>query len=326
MSCKGEAQSRATDAMTPPAPFEGFASAAGHQGLAGLLAADSLDPLSLDGTDGIAAWLEWQAISGVQDCLLDPHAPAEPALAPASAPARPALPVLASAAIEEANELAARARDLDELGRLLAGFGGCGLKSTASHLCYAMGTPRARFMIVGDAPSTEDDLEGRPFAGEAGLLLTRMLAAIGLSPEHVWATNTVFWRPPGNRPASAAEIAICRPFVERQIELLAPELILTLGGPATRTLLATEGGESRLRGRAYRYTASGLDIAARATFHPATLLREPLKKRLAWRDLQEVARLLDDCPEAMQKTSPRHARPLPRPLRDTEPEGGPALS
>ncbi|SNB51974.1 DNA polymerase [Arboricoccus pini] len=306
----------------PPALTEGFASVDSLQGLVGLLVADPLDPTSFQTTAGFAAWLEWQAIAGVDDCLLDPHVP----LRPAPAPVRPAAPVLASAAIEEARDRAARARDLDELGHLLAEFDGCGLKSTASHLCYAIGTPRARLMIVGDTPTTEDDLEGRPFAGDVGLLLTRMLASIGLSPENVWATNTVFWRPPGNRPASAVEIEICRPFVERQIELLSPDLILTLGGPATRALLAAEGGESRLRGRAYRYGTGGLDIAARATFHPATLLREPLKKRLAWRDLQEVARLLSHRQEGMQKTSPRHARPLPRPSHDTEPEGGPTLS
>jgi DNA polymerase len=124
-------------------------------------------------------------------------------------------------------------------------------------------------------------------------LLDRMLAAIGLAEEHVYITNTVYWRPPGNRTPTPAEVEACAPFLARQIELLAPEVIVLLGGAATKTILCITEGIMRLRGKWLTYPCAGRDIATLATLHPAYLLRNPEDKRLAWRDLLAVKERLE---------------------------------
>ncbi len=149
-------------------------------------------------------------------------------------------------------------------------------------------------MLIGEAPGAEEDRQGKPFVGPSGQLLDRMLAAIGLDRSSVWITNIVFWRPPGNRAPTAGEIAVCQPFLERQIELLRPRHILFLGGSAARGLLDVTEGVTKLRGRPYSSTGrpEGQPIPAAITFHPAYLLRQPLQKRLVWRDLLALRRQL----------------------------------
>ena len=145
-------------------------------------------------------------------------------------------------------------------------------------------------MLIGEAPGAEEDRLGKPFVGPSGQLLDRMLAAIGLDRRTVWITNIIFWRPPGNRPPTATEIAVCQPFLERQIELMRPERLLFLGGSAARGLLEVTEGVTKLRGRPYTYQpADGPPIPAAITFHPAYLLRQPAQKRLVWRDLLSAA-------------------------------------
>ena len=149
-------------------------------------------------------------------------------------------------------------------------------------------------MLIGEAPGAEEDRRGKPFVGPSGQLLDRMLATIGLDRSTVYITNVIYWRPPGNRSPTPAEIAACQPFLERQIELIRPRLIVFVGGIAARGLLGVKEGVTKLRGRRLIYSpADGTSIPALVMFHPAYLLRQPAHKRLAWRDLLAIQRLLD---------------------------------
>ena len=218
-----------------------------------------------------------------------------PATAPpagrAAAARPPGEPVLQSAAAvaQSAREIAAACASLAELEAALAAFDGCGLKETALNLCFADGNPEARLMLIGEAPGAEEDRQGKPFVGASGKLLDRMLATIGLDRGSVYITNVIYWRPPGNRSPTQAEIAACQPFLERQIALLEPDLIVFVGGIAARALLGVGEGVTKLRGRRFTYVAQdGGSIPAMVMFHPAYLLRQPAQKRLAWRDLLAI--------------------------------------
>ncbi|MET3662601.1 uracil-DNA glycosylase [Aquamicrobium ahrensii] len=188
-----------------------------------------------------------------------------------------------------AREFAASASTLEELRERMAGFEGCNLKATAKNLVFADGDPQAGVMFVGEAPGRDEDLEGKPFVGRSGQLLDRILAAIELDRSKVYIANVIPWRPPGNRAPTPQETEICRPFIERQIELVGPKVLVHLGGASAKTLLNTPEGILRLRGNWRVYTGpSGIEIPAMPTLHPAYLLRTPAHKRLAWRDFLEV--------------------------------------
>jgi DNA polymerase len=206
-------------------------------------------------------------------------------------PARPeptaAIPDEAQAA--RARELARSAASMEELRGLLAEFDGCNLKSTAKNLVFADGNARADVMFVGEAPGRDEDLEGLPFVGRSGRLLDLMLAAIGLDRSRAYIANVIPWRPPGNRTPTPIETEICRPFIERQVELANPKVLVTLGGPAAKVLLHASEGVLRMRGAWKSHTtAGGVTIPAMPTLHPAYLLRTPAHKRLAWRDFLEI--------------------------------------
>lgn len=226
----------------------------------------------------------------------DPPAPSSgPSAFERYADATPMPRVAAPAAIPDeatasrARDMARSARSLDELRDLLAGFDGCNLKSTAKTMVFADGNPEADVMFVGEAPGREEDLEGLPFVGRSGQLLDRMLAAIGLDRTTAYIANVIPWRPPGNRTPTPLETEICRPFIARQIELANPKVLVTLGGPSAKVLLDTSEGIMRLRGTwRMHLTASGTEIPAMPTLHPAYLLRNPAHKRLAWRDFLEI--------------------------------------
>ena len=206
--------------------------------------------------------------------------------APISRP-KAAVPDGAQAAL--ARELAANSSTLDELREHMARFEGCNLKFTAKNTVFADGNPDAAVMLVGEAPGRDEDVEGLPFVGRSGQLLDRMLAAIGLDRTSVYIANVIPWRPPGNRTPTPHETEICRPFIERQIELADPKLLITLGGPSAKLLLNTVDGILRLRGNWRSHvTASGVSIPTMPTLHPAYLLRNPAHKKLAWRDFLEV--------------------------------------
>ncbi|TPN76071.1 uracil-DNA glycosylase [Mesorhizobium sp. CU2] len=207
--------------------------------------------------------------------------------APTRMPATAAVPDEAQALL--ARQLAASAATLDELRQHMAAFDGCNLKFTAKNLVFADGNPNADLMLVGEAPGRDEDLEGLPFVGRSGRLLDRMLAAIGLDRSSAYIANIIPWRPPGNRTPTPHETEICRPFIERQIELVNPKVLVNLGGPSAKTLLNTTEGILRLRGNwRVHTTASGTAIPAMPTLHPAYLLRTPAHKKLAWRDFLEV--------------------------------------
>ncbi len=222
-------------------------------------------------------------------------APRPVRMAAAISPARAeAAAVLApEATIQSAREAARTAPTLEALRQLLEKFDGCALKSTATRLVFSDGNPKARVMFVGEAPGREEDLEGLPFVGRSGKLLDRMIAAIGLDRSSAYIANVIPWRPPGNRTPTPQETQICLPFIQRQIELVDPDVLVTLGNPSTQTLLGTREGIMKTRGRWFDYDTGTRTIRAIATFHPAYLLRSPSYKRMAWQDLRAIAKALE---------------------------------
>ena len=194
-----------------------------------------------------------------------------------------------------AKDLAWAAADLDALAAAIAAFDGCPLKAQGARqaVCWR-GEAEAPVMIIGEAPGAEEDLQGAPFVGRAGQLLDRMLSAAGLS-DRVLITNTVFWRPPGNRTPTPEEQIVCGPFLERAIDLVRPRLLLLVGAAAAKALLDRNEGILALRGRWFEWRARHVDleIPALPTLHPAFLLRQPTAKKKAWQDLLMLAERLD---------------------------------
>jgi DNA polymerase len=204
----------------------------------------------------------------------------------ASAPPPP------DAAVMAARAAAKDAKSLEELRAILEKFDGCALKGAATQLVFGDGNPKARVMFVGEAPGYEEDKRGLPFVGRSGQLLDRMMAAIGLDRTSAYIANIVPWRPPGNRTPTPQESQICLPFILRQIELVNPDILVCLGGPATQTLLSVTDGIMKTRGRWLSFNTGTREIRALATLHPAYLLRQPLAKRLAWRDFLSLKQAL----------------------------------
>lgn len=270
-----------------------------------LLKNDMMAPeLQSPSPEALAALLDWYVANDVDVAIEE--APvnrlvaraAEPTPEPMQQRAVPApfesaprpQPTIATALSPEADALAARevargAATLDALKEALTRFEGCALRMTAKSLVFAGGNPDARVMLVGDPPGRDEDLQGEPFVGPSGPLLDRMLAAIGLSRAEIYMTNIVPWRPPGNRAPTPQETAVCRPFLERQIELVDPDFLVCLGPMAAKELLPTSEGILRVRGQWFPYDTGKRTIQAMATLHPSYLLLQPLQKRLVWRDL-----------------------------------------
>jgi uracil-DNA glycosylase family 4 len=204
--------------------------------------------------------------------------PAADALAAASA----------NAAIAQARQLADAATTLAELEEAVRAFDGCALKKTARNTVFADGTPGSAFMLVGEAPGADEDAQGIPFCGVSGQLLDTMLSHIGLTrTKNFYITNTLFWRPPGNRTPSTEELEICLPFVEKHIALIQPKVLILVGGTAAKALLGETRGITRLRGQHFSYNNQYLkdNIHTQVIFHPSYLLRQPLQKKTAWHDL-----------------------------------------
>ncbi len=252
--------------------------------------------------------LLFYADSGVDEALLDAPVdrflPVEPppqkqleGTPPARATASPKRPVSPrpqttvpdEGQSERARLLAHQAPSLADLRACLQDFDGCNLKFTAKNLVFGDGNGNADIMFVGEAPGRDEDMEGRPFVGPSGQLLDRMMAAIGLDRTSAYIANVIPWRPPGNRAPTPIETEICRPFIERQIELVNPKILVTLGGPSSKMLLDTTDGITRLRGKWRNYEVqTGDKIPTMPLLHPAYLLRNPAHKKFAWRDLLEI--------------------------------------
>ena len=225
-----------------------------------------------------------------------PPAPMPPRGAPAFALAVSPGPAAPDIAVMAARESARSAASLDELRAMLEKFEGCALRTTAKQLVFADGNPQARVMFVGEAPGREEDIEGLPFVGRSGKLLDLMMAAIGLDRTGAYIANIIPWRPPGNRTPTPQESQICLPFIQRQIELVNPDVLVTLGNPSTQALLSTREGIMRSRGKWSDYDTGTLSIRAIATFHPAYLLRSPSYKKMTWLDLRAIAKALQASP------------------------------
>ncbi len=192
---------------------------------------------------------------------------------------------VARAADDPVPVTAERTADLDwpELEVEVAACRRCDLCESRTRTVFGVGDHAADWMIVGEAPGAEEDRQGEPFVGAAGQLLDQMLRAVGLDRGQVFIANTLKCRPPGNRDPHADELAACRPFLARQIELVQPRLLLVVGRIAAQALLASDLPIGRLRGRVH--DLPGLGIPVVATYHPAYLLRSPEQKRRAWQDL-----------------------------------------
>jgi uracil-DNA glycosylase len=266
----------------------------------------------------LAALLDWYVAMGIDEAIGEiphdsfappPPRPAAVAAAPNPAPrptpsltpplGAPALvrPPIANPIVPASNEiagarkLAEAATTLAELEAAVSSFEGCALRKTATHTVFADGTPQAPVMVIGEAPGADEDRHGKPFVGRSGQLLDRMLAAIGLDRQrNVYITNVLFWRPPGNRKPTEAEIALCLPFVWRHIALGMPRIVLLSGGTATSAILGRAEGITKLRGKWFDLPVPGLDnpVPALTTYHPSFLLRTPARKSETWRDFLEL--------------------------------------
>lgn len=223
--------------------------------------------------------------------------PAAKAVARATATVTP-LPLSGAGltdSVSEARRLAAAADSLEALASAVADFEGCPLRGMgARQSVFGRGDPAAPVLVIGEGPGTEEDERGQPFVGKAGRLLDRMLAAAGLEGK-VFITNTVFWRPPGNRTPTPAEQAVCAPFVERTFALMQPRAVLLLGAAASKSVLQTDEGIMRLRGqwREWRLAEGNVSAPAMPTLHPAFLLRQPQAKKQVWADILALAVRLD---------------------------------
>ena len=274
----------------------------------------------------LRALMQWHNLVGVDETLaaqpVDRFAEPQPATSPAGAPAvtpaatgdapaaapaptssaprppapKPTPPPSSDEAVKTAVELVAATSTLDELRAALESFEGCALKKTATNLVFTDGNPDADVLFVGEGPGAEEDRQGLPFVGPSGELLDKMLASIDLARADVLISNTVFWRPPGNRTPTPQETAACMPFVERLIELTDPKVLVPLGGPAAKSLLGQSAGIGRLRGKWFSFETPRMSHPVPATpmFHPAYLLRTPMQKRAAWNDLRLIRRKLTE--------------------------------
>lgn len=184
--------------------------------------------------------------------------------------------------------------NLNDLEKFINNSSNCALKNKATQTVFADGNPGAKIMLIGEAPGAEEDKIGKPFVGLAGKLLDRMLATINLDRTKVYISNVVPWRPPNNREPDNEEILQCMPFIQRHIELIQPSILILLGGTASKAILTTNIGITKLRGKWHNYNSLGLKkpILTRAIFHPAFLLRSPRHKKETWQDLLEIKKII----------------------------------
>ncbi|MES2253197.1 MAG: uracil-DNA glycosylase family protein [Pseudomonadota bacterium] len=205
----------------------------------------------------------------------------------AQKPASPVkAPVFSAPVITSGDHPALTCETLDQLRYAMEHATGCDLIKAATHTVFSDGNPTADVMLIGEAPGADEDRLGQPFVGQSGQLLDTILATIGLDRNSIYISNIIPWRPPGNRPPTTSEIAYCLPFIKRHIELVAPKILILLGGVAVKTLLNRNDGILKLRGEILEYaTKDGNAIAAMPTLHPSYIMRSPSQKALVWKDM-----------------------------------------
>jgi len=255
----------------------------------------------MDKQINIQETLDWYIVAGVDEVVGDtPGLAAEKTL-----PVTPlnkisvkqvnVSTVSTSAALKNAKEACQKANSLDELRELMIHFDGCNLKNTAASTVFGDGNPKTKVMLIGEAPGADEDRIGKPFVGRCGHLLDKMLAAIGLSRNECYITNVLPWRPPGNRTPTDEEIAVCLPFLKRQIELIGPDILLLLGGIALKSVLDCNDSISRTRGKWLQYSLSQYkELQVLATYHPSYLLRSSNQKAKVWTDFLRLKKKLGE--------------------------------
>jgi len=200
-------------------------------------------------------------------------------------------PIGGAEAIILAKKSAESCQTLEELKVAIETFDGLSLKKTATNIVFSDGNQQSKIMVVGEAPIAEDDAQGKPFMGEEGLLLNKILASIGLARDSedmskaVYLSNILNWRPPGNRTPTPQEIEISLPFIKKHIELVKPDYLIVLGAVAAKAILERKDNISKIRGKFHEYDVSGTKIPTIGTYHPTYLLRTPAQKRAVWHDM-----------------------------------------
>jgi DNA polymerase len=189
--------------------------------------------------------------------------------------------------VEQAKELAKNSKNLTELRKVVENFDGCNLKKMATNTVFCDGNSNSKIMVIGEAPGNHEDLQGIPFCGDSGKLLDSMFASINLTRENFYITNVIFWRPPGNRRPSEEELAICRPFVERHIQLVNPKVLVLVGATSMSAILGITDSISSVRGKFLDFFPNFLPekIKTFTIFHPSYLMRQSVKKKIAWQDM-----------------------------------------
>lgn len=217
---------------------------------------------------------------------------------PSAPPAIVQAPVVAvpdAEAVEAARTVAADAQSIEALTAAVENFGGCNLRFSARHTVFAAGNASARLLVVGGSPSAEDDREGKPFSGNAGRMIDRMMAGIRLGADDFMTVNMIPWRTPGDRAPTVREVEICSPFARRAIALMRPDAVLVLGNLPARILSnSPRAGIHAVRGRWFDVEAGDGRFRAFATFHPEELMTTPASKRLVWQDLLRFRAELDE--------------------------------
>ncbi len=208
---------------------------------------------------------------------------------PANTPLIPIKEIIATA-----RKSAEDCKNLKELEKAVKNFEGCSLKKMATNTVFADGNPESKIMIIGEAPGNHEDLQGIPFCGDSGKLLNEMFKAIGYKREDLYITNTLFWRPPGNRRPTEDELAMCKPFVEKHIALMQPKLIVLMGATAMADVLEINEPIGKMCGKFFDYKNQYLKSPIKTTvlFHPSYLMRQSSKKRDAWLDLLTIKEFL----------------------------------
>jgi DNA polymerase len=199
--------------------------------------------------------------------------------------------------VENARSLASKAKTIAELKKMVEDFDGCNLKKMATNTVFSDGNPDSEIIIIGEAPGNHEDLRGIPFCGDSGEMLTAMFNGINLTREKdYYVTNVIFWRPPGNRRPTEEELAICRPFVERHLQLFNPKVIILVGATAMNAIIDTDDTISKIRGQFIDFSPQFLKNKTKTftIFHPSFLMRQPAKKRLAWLDMLNLQKFINN--------------------------------